>query len=210
MKISISFMKSLLSPKETIQKIDKTDSDYIHVDVMDGKFTKNKGYTIGELKNLLANSSKKLDIHLMVKNPLKYIDELSTLNVSYFTFHYETVNDPIELINYIKNMGIKAGIALKPKTKVKKISNLIPYLDLVLVMGVEPGKGGQELLTEELLKIDELNKFKSNNNFLIALDGGVNDQNIDIIYDKKVDIIVSGSFITMSDNYQEQLNKLKK
>jgi ribulose-phosphate 3-epimerase len=210
MKTSISFMKSLLSPKETIQKIDRTDANYIHVDVMDGKFTKNKGYTIGELKSLLINTTKQLDIHLMVKNPLKYIDELATLNVSYFTFHYETVNNPVEVINYIKNMGIKAGIALKPKTKVKKISNLIPCLDLVLVMGVEPGKGGQELLKEALLKLDELNDLKSNNNFFIALDGGINDQNIDDIYNKKVDIIVSGSFVTISDNYQEQLNKLKK
>ena len=77
-------------------------------------------------------------------------------------------------------------------------------------MGVEPGKGGQELLKEALLKLDELNDLKINNNFLIALDGGINDQNIDDIYNEKVDIIVSGSFVTMSDNYQEQLNKLKK
>lgn len=210
MKISISFMKSLLSSRETIQKINQTNCDYIHVDIMDGKFTKNKSYTIGELKHLLANTSKKLDVHLMVKNPLKYIDELATLNISYLTFHYEAVSNPIELINYIKDMGIKVGLALKPKTRIKKISEFLPYLDLVLVMAVEPGKGGQELLPDQLQKVDELAHLKLSNNFLIALDGGINDENISDINALGVDIVVTGSFVTMSDNYQTQINKLKK
>ncbi len=202
-------MKSLLSPKDTIKALNNTDCDYLHVDLMDGKFTKNKNYTISELKTLLANTNKKLDVHLMVNNPLKYIAELATLNVEYLTFHYEAVSNPLELINYIKNLGIKVGVALKPKTKIKKIRDLLPYLDLVLVMGVEPGKGGQELLKEALLKLDELNDLKSNNNFFIALDGGINDQNINDLALIGVDIIISGSFVTMADNYQEQINKLK-
>ena len=210
MKTSISFMKSLLSPKETILKIEKTDCDYIHVDLMDGKFTKNKNYTIGELKSLVGNSSKKLDIHLMVNNPIKYIDELATLNVSYISFHYEAVTNHLELIEYIKNMGIKAGMAIKPKTKIKKIMDIIPYLDLIIVMGVEPGKGGQELIPEQLDKVKELSNLKSNNNFIIALDGGINDQNIEEVISSGTDLVISGSFVTMSENYQEQINKLKK
>lgn len=210
MKTSISFMKSLLSPKETIANIGKTDADYIHVDLMDGKFTKNKNYTIGELKSLVANATKKLDIHLMVEKPIKYIDELATLNVEYISFHYEAVNNHLELIEYINNMGIKVGMAIKPKTKIKKIIELIPYLDLIIVMGVEPGKGGQELIPEQLDKVKELNLLKSNNHFLIALDGGINDQNINEVILSGVDLVISGSFVTMNDNYQEQINKLKK
>lgn len=210
MKTSISFMKSLLSPKETVKKINETDCDYIHVDLMDGKFTKEKSYTIGELKTILANTNKPLDIHLMVKNPLKYINELATLNVIYLTFHYETESKPIELINYVKNLGIKVGIALKPKTKIKKIRELIPYLDLIVIMGVEPGKGGQELLPKQLDKIIELESLKFTYKFQIALDGGINDQNIDEVIATGVDIAVVGSFVTMSDSYQEQINKLKK
>lgn len=209
MKFSISFMKSLLNAKDTIKALNETDSDYIHVDLMDGKFTKDKNYTIGEIKSILVNTRKPLDIHLMVNNPLKYIDELATLNISYITFHYEAVNNPLELINYIKNLGIKVGIALKPKTKIKKIRELIPYIDLILVMGVEPGKGGQELILTQLDKIRELESLKFTYPFLIALDGGVNDENINELALAGVDIIVSGSFVTMADNYQEQLNKLK-
>lgn len=209
MKFSISFMKSLLSPKDTIKALNNTDCDYLHVDLMDGKFTKNKNYTTSELKALLANTNKKLDVHLMVNNPLKHIPELATLNIEYLTFHYEAVSNPLELINYIKNLGIKVGIALKPKTKIKKIRDLIPYLDLVLVMGVEPGKGGQELIPTQLDKIRELESLKFNYPFQIALDGGVNDENINELALAGVDIIISGSFVTMADNYQEQINKLK-
>jgi len=209
MKFSISFMKSLLSAKDTIKALNATDCDYLHVDLMDGKFTKNKNYTIGELKTLLANTNKPLDVHLMVNNPLKYIDELATLNIEYITFHYEAVTNPLELINYIKSLGIKVGIALKPKTKIKKIRELIPYIDLILVMGVEPGKGGQELLPKQLDKIRELESLKFTYPFLIALDGGVNDENINELTLAGVDIVVSGSFVTMADNYQEQINKLK-
>ncbi|HOP66023.1 MAG TPA: ribulose-phosphate 3-epimerase [Bacilli bacterium] len=209
MKISVSFMKSLLSCKEAVKKIDATDCDYIHVDIMDGKFTKEKNYTIGELKSILSNTTKKLDVHLMVKNPQKYINDLATFNIEYITFHYESVSNPLELINYIKNFGIKVGLAIKPKTKIKKIRELIPYLDLIVVMGVEPGKGGQALIPKQLDKINELESLKFTYNFKIALDGGINEENIVDVAARGVDMIMVGSFITMSDNYQEQINKLK-
>ncbi len=210
MKISVSFLKSLLSPKETVSKLDKTDCDFIHVDFMDGKFTKNKTFTMSELKSILANTTKKLDVHLMVKNPLKYIDELATMNLEYLSFHYEAVSNHLELINHIKNMGIKAGMAIKPKTNIKKIRELLSYLDLIIVMGVEPGKGGQELILKQLDKVTELASLKANYNFSIALDGGINDENIDEVIKSGINILITGSFVTMNDNYQEQINKLKK
>lgn len=206
MKISVSFMKSNLSTKKTISEIEATNADYIHVDIMDGKFVKNKNYTISEIINLLGNTIKPLDIHLMVSNPIKWIDALATLNVAYITFHYEIKQDIIELINYVKDMGIKVGIAIKPKTNIKKIKDILSLVDLILVMGVEPGKGGQAFIPSQLEKINHLKELQSNYNYLIAVDGGINEDNV---HDINTDIIISGSFVTMSNNYQNQINKLR-
>lgn len=209
MKIAVSFLKSNLSNKETIKKIETTDADYIHVDLMDGKFVKNKSYTVSELKNLVGNTTKKLDIHLMTKNPLKYVDELATLNIEYLTFHYEAVENAYETINHIKDFGLKCGMAIKPKTNIKKIKDLLPLLDLILVMSVEPGKGGQEFMMNQLLKIEELKNLKKDYNYVIAVDGGVNEENIDAIKNAGADLIISGSFVTMADDYQNQIDKLR-
>ena len=209
MEIAVSFLKSNLSSKETIKKIEATDADYIHVDLMDGKFVKEKSYTIGEVKTLLGNSTKKLDVHLMTKNTRKYVEELATLNIEYLTFHYEAVDRPAEVIEHIHNLGLKCGMAIKPKTSLKKIKDLLPLLDLVLVMSVEPGKGGQLFIEKELEKINELNVLKPKYNYIIAVDGGINEENINEVKNAGADLIVSGSFITMADNYQEQIDKLK-
>lgn len=207
MKISVSFLKSNLSPKETIKEIGKTNADYIHVDIMDGIFVKNKNYTPGEIVNLLKDSTKPLDVHLMVKNPYKWIDHLATLKIDYLTFHYELKEDLNKIIDYVKSLGIKVGIAIKPKTSVKKIKDILPLIDLIIVMTVEPGKGGQEFMLSQIEKINTLKEIQPNYHYLIGVDGGINAENIQLI---NPDIIITGSFVTMSDNYQLQINKLKK
>lgn len=119
MLVSGSFFSH--NPKETIVKYDKTDIDFIHVDVADGKFVEKKSFTLGDIEKFSTYTSKPLDVHLMVSNPNKYIDTLCMLNTEYITFHYEAIKKPMEVINHIKNNGVKVGISIKPATNVSEI-----------------------------------------------------------------------------------------
>lgn len=197
MLISASFLSDKIKPKDAIELFDKTNVDYIHVDIMDGKFTENKSYTISEVIKYSNYTSKPLDIHLMVKNPDKYIDDLSTLHVNNITFHYEAVKNHLDIINHIKNNGIKVGTAINPDTSPKEIFGLLKYTDVVLIMSVVPGKSGQKFMESVLYKIDVLKKEIEEKNYktLISVDGGVNEENISILKEKNVDILVSSSYL---------------
>lgn len=201
MLVSGSFLSNSISPKDAITIFDKSNIDYIHVDIMDGKFTENKSYTIGEVTKYSTYTNKPLDVHLMVNNPDKYIDSLSMLNTKYITFHYESQKDSMKIINHIKDNGIKCGISIKPSTSPKEILDLLPYLDLVLIMSVEPGKSGQTFMDSVLYKIDVLKKYIEDNNLktILSIDGGVNESNIPILKEKNMDMIVSSSYLLSGD-----------
>lgn len=209
MKISTSFLSSNNIP-ETLKKLNLTDADYIHVDFMDGKFTKNKTMPFREMKNIYKFTDKRLDVHLMVKKPEKYIPQFATLNTEYITFHIETGENIEENLELIKKYSIKCGLAINPDTKVKELVPYLPLLDMILVMSVEPGKGGQKFIEETTEKLKELKillaEYKSN--ALISVDGGIND----ITKNKCIgaNILVSGSYITNSSNYQEKITSLRK
>lgn len=209
MKISTSFLSSKNIPN-TLIKLNETDTDYIHVDIMDGKFTKNKTMPFSEMKNIYKYTDKRLDVHLMVKNPEKYIPQYASLNTEYITFHIETENIIEENISLIKNYSIKAGLAINPNTKISEIIPYLPLLDLILIMGVEPGEGGQEFIKETKDKIEELKVLlkEYNSNIIISVDGGINNNTKD--YCKDADILVSGSYIVNSDNYQDKITSLRK
>lgn len=206
MKVAISFLKSKYSLEDTLTKIDNTDAEYIHVDVMDGKFVPN---TTEDFISYLKSTKKLLDVHLMVENPIDYILRYKDLKPEFITIHSEINYNIKDLIDLIKSYNIKAGISIKPNTKIDDIENILKYIDNVLIMSVEPGFGGQKFMDEVLFKIEELNKLRIENNYkyVISIDGGINDTNIDKVRD--VDFVISGSFICMSDNYQEQINKLR-
>lgn len=209
MKISASFLSIKENLEANINKLDKTDIDYLHLDIMDGMFVNNKTWSIDDISGLLKGVKKPLDIHLMVNDALKYINDFSILNPTFITFHYEAVTNHHELIDYIKKLGIKVGISIKPNTMIDDIIGLLPKLDLVLVMSVEPGLGGQKFIDNSVNKINRLYQLKEEYHlsYVIEVDGGINDETIkDCI---NADIAVVGSFITNSNDYQQQVLKLK-
>lgn len=207
MLISTSFLSSKNPPKD-IQKLNETDTDYIHVDIMDGKFVKNKTMPFREMRNIYKYTSKRLDVHLMVEDAYNYIKDYASINSEYITIHVESKKVKENLLE-IKNYGIKAGIALNPTTPVKEIVPYLPLVDQILIMSVEPGEGGQAFIKETISKIKEikvlLKEYKIN--AIINIDGGIN--NLTVKYCKDCDMVVSGSFIIKSDNFQERINELR-
>lgn len=176
-----------------INRLNNSNVDYIHFDVMDGKFVSNKNITVSELPKLIDNVKKKIDIHFMVSNPDKYIEKICYYNIEYITIHYEIKNFE-DYIDKIKNYGFKVGIAIKPETDIEKIYYLLDKINLVLIMSVEPGKSGQKFIDVS----DKINKLKQEIinrklNVKISVDGGINEEVL--TYVKEADILVSSSFI---------------
>lgn len=206
--LSVSILGIKENIKENIETLDKLNIDYFHIDIMDGIFVPNKTWKYEEIKSYLSDAKKPKDIHLMVNNPKKYIKQYISLKPEIITFHYEATNNPLELIKYIQKYNIKAGISIKPNTKVEVLKDILKYVDLVLVMSVEPGAGGQSYIENSTNKINELKELKEKNNYnyLIEVDGGIND--ITKEKAKNADILVVGSFITKG-NYKEQIEKIQ-
>lgn len=208
MKVSASF----LSCKDVVlglKKLNETDVDFIHVDIMDGKFVKNKTMPFREMKNIYKYTSKRLDVHLMVIDPSKYIPLYASLNAEYITFHVEILEDIEEDLKLIKSYSIKAGLSIKPDTNVRELIPYLPYLDMILIMSVEPGYGGQEFIKETTNKISEVRKLleEYNSKAVINVDGGINDTTRGYCLD--ADILTSGSFIVSSDNFQDKISSLR-
>ncbi len=205
MILSGSILSSVEKGINILKKFNNTTIDYIHLDVMDGKFVNNKSFQMSEIKKLNDISLKPLDVHLMVKNPEKYIKDLAMLNTLNITFHYEAVKDIDYLIDYIKSFGIKVGIAINPKTNVNVLNEYLSKIDQVLVMSVEPGESGQAFIESTLEKVKNLKEIINNNNYktLIEVDGGVNDTNALSLKECGADILVSASFI------QKDLDNIK-
>ncbi len=212
MKISVSYLSSIFDKKSTIRLIDNSNADMIHVDLMDGMFVPKRNFYIEETLEDLKDTKKPLDIHLMVYEPEKYIKDLSTLQPEYITFHLESKTDIKETIKLIKSYGIKVGISIKPNTD---ISYLEPYyndVDLILIMSVEPGAGGQRFIFDMLEKVEDLNDLKYNKGykFMISVDGGLNEYTAIKCRDSGANIIVSGSYVCRHENYNERINLLRK
>lgn len=209
MEIAVSFLKSKYTMEDTIKKINETNAEYIHVDVMDGEFVPNKSLLYNDVKEILKKTNKKLDIHLMVGNPLEYILEYKNLNPEIITIHSEINKNIDDYIDLIKSYNIKAGLSIKPKTSIETIEKYLNRIDNVLIMSVEPGKGGQKFMDNVLYKIDILEKLRDedNYNYKISIDGGIDEDTIAKV--KKVDFVISGSYICMSNDYQSKINELR-
>lgn len=206
--LSVSILGIKEKIKKNIKKLDNLNIDFFHIDIMDGIFVENTTWEYKEIKKIVKHRKTKKDIHLMVKDVKKYIDDFINLKPEIITFHYEATDKHIELINYIKKHNIKAGISIKPNTEVDKIKELLNIVDLVLVMSVEPGKGGQKYIDNSTNKINELYNIRKENNYkyLIEVDGGINKETKE--YAKNADILVVGSYIT-NNNYEEKIKEFK-
>lgn len=208
MKISTSILSSE-NRIEAVKKLNRTNTDYIHIDVMDGKFVENKQFSgVNEINAINIMSNNKLDIHLMVENPKYYLRKLKDMNIEYVTVHVEIEKEIKSIIKTIKGKGYKAGLAINPETEIEKLKPYLSEIDLVLVMAVEPGKGGQKYKASTTKKIHELKKIIDDNNYevLIEVDGGINDETIEKV--KDADIAVTGSYVIKSDNYYRSIEKL--
>ena len=208
MKIAASFL-DIKEPKiDELNYLDSLDIDYIHLDVMDGVFVENKTYTYEEFYDITRFTTKPKDVHLMVSDVKTNIDEFSKMNPRFITFHYEAVSEVGSVINYIKELGIRVGMSIKPTTDVSEIVDYLDYLDLVLVMSVEPGRGGQTFIEDSVKKIDQLYALREEKNYhyQIEVDGGINDETIKKC--NNADICVVGSYITKQD-YKEAIRKLR-
>ena len=198
--IAVSFLKSKYSRVDTIHKIDESNADLIHVDLLDGIYAGVNNIDIDELLTELNNTKKKLDIHLMVKEPLEIIKKLINLNIWAITFHLDATSNPLEIIEYIKSHDIKVGIAINPDEDIHILDKYLDLIHYVLIMSVFPGKGGQEFIQEVLNKIPYL----YDKNVLIGIDGGINDESIKYLNNYQIDNIVSGSYICMSDEFDKR------
>lgn len=208
--ISVSFLTSKDIPK-TLKKLNDTDAEFIHLDVIDGKYVNNKTLPFSEVKHIYEFTDKRLDVHLMVESPSKYIKNYASLNTEYISIHLNTKEDLLANLKLIKSYGIKAGIAINPDEEVSLLIPYLPYIDLILVMGVNPGMGGQKFISKTIDKLKELKVLRKeypNFKFKVSVDGGVND----VVASKVInytDIIVSGSYVLNSNDYQKQINSLR-
>ena len=211
MKVSTSILSIKSNLSDNIKILDKSGTDYIHLDIMDGNFVTNKTWDYSDIKDILKDISTPVDVHLMVSNLDYYIDNFSKLNPNNITFHLEATDNINKYINLIKEKNIKVGLAIKPNTDINLIIPYLEYLDLVLVMSVEPGAGGQKFIVSSCDRIKLLKEIKElyGYNYIIEVDGGINADTVKLVAASGVDLVVSGSYITNSDNYKERIDTLK-
>ena len=202
---------------ETIMNLEKAKTEYFHIDVMDGEFVEKNTYekmmNVSDYIKRISNMN--LDVHLMIKDVKKGIEDFSAVEPNIITFHYEACENDEEVfenINYIKQFNSKVGISVKPNTPIEKIYKFLPYIHLVLVMTVEPGKGGQTLLEDMIDKISTLKKYINENDIDIDIevDGGINLATCEKVKEAGANILVSGVAILMANDYKEIIDELKK
>ena len=196
---------------EEISTIEKAGADIIHVDVMDGHFVPNLSYGTVVMKSLLGKTKMPFDVHLMIENVDRYIDEFVTENTEYITVHQEVCMHLHRTIDHIKSKGIKAGVSINPATPISSLENILEYVDLVLVMSVNPGFGGQKFIESSLEKIRKLKRIREENryNFVIEVDGGVNLENGRKLVKAGADILVAGSSVFAADDVVKRVEKFK-
>ena len=197
MKVGVSILSSSIKAEDIVKKLDGSSADYIHVDIMDGKFVENKTWTYSEVKKIVSYSSLPLNVHLMVKDPAKYIEDYALLNTTNLIFHYEAVKDIESMISLVKEYGLKVGIAINPETSEEVLFPYLKDIDVALVMSVVPGKSGQSFIENTLSKIKNLKEeiIRQGVKTIISVDGGINDETGLLCKEAGANMLVSASYI---------------
>lgn len=209
MKVSVSILSSKIKASDIVKKLDNVGADYIHIDIMDGKFVENKTWTFSEIKKITSYSRLPLDVHLMVEKPEKYIEDYAMLNTSCIVFHYEAVKDIDSMIELVKNYGLKVGLAINPDTPEEVLFPYLNKIDEIIVMSVFPGKSGQTFIENTPNKIKNLKEEikKQNSRCIISVDGGINNETGLLCKEAGVDMLVSATYI--HNNINENIRILK-
>lgn len=214
-------MKPLIAPsilaanfnhlEKDIEVINRSDADFIHCDVMDGVFVPNISFGIPVIKQVKKIAKKPLDVHLMIIDPDKFIADFAEAGANYLTVHYETCNHLHRTVGQIKENGMKASVCLNPHTPVALLEDIISELDMVLLMSVNPGFGGQEFISNTYKKVKQLRELidKSGSDCLIEVDGGVNFETGKNLIEAGANVLVAGSFVFKSENPGKTINELK-
>ena len=197
---------------EDVKKIEEGGADYIHVDVMDGHFVPNISFGAPVMKCLNGKTDLPYDVHLMIENPDRYIEDFVTPQTAHITVHQEACTHLHRTVQNIKSKGIKAGVSINPATPVSTLQCILPDVDLVLIMSVNPGFGGQKFIPGALEKVRELAEIKRSENldFVIEIDGGITLDNIKEVMEAGVEMAVAGSAVFKADDVVQRVKDFKK
>jgi ribulose-phosphate 3-epimerase len=202
---------NFLELKSQIELINQSKADWIHLDIMDGVFVPNISFGFSIIKTIHSYAKKPLDVHLMIVKPERYIERFADSGAYMITVHYETCTHLHSTLQQIKQSGVKAGVALNPHTDVGLLKPVLQDVDMVLIMTVNPGFGGQKFIKASYQKIKDLRQLSKDINpeLLIQVDGGVSTDNIKQLHDAGVDVFVAGTFVFKSENPTDTINLLK-
>ncbi len=194
-----------------IEMINNSDADWFHIDIMDGVFVPNISFGMPVLRDIAKHATKTIDVHLMIIDPDRYIKTFADLGSNILTVHYEACTHLHRTLQAIKDEGMKAGVAINPHTSVNALEDIIHDIDLVCVMSVNPGFGGQSFIENTYKKVERLKEIitLNNANTLIEIDGGVTSKNAEKLVEAGADVLVAGSFVFKSDNPVNTISKLK-
>ncbi|WP_235714412.1 ribulose-phosphate 3-epimerase [Alkaliflexus imshenetskii] len=194
-----------------VEMINNSDADWLHLDIMDGVFVPNISFGIPVIEAVSAIAKKPLDVHLMIVQPERYVEAFKQAGAHLLNVHYEASTHLHRTIESIHSAGMKAGVTLNPHTPVSVLEEIIPMLDLVLIMSVNPGFGGQKFIPGSLDKISRLKELiqKKNSSALIEVDGGVDQTNAAALVNAGADVLVAGSYVFKSVNPQEAIKRIK-
>ena len=200
-----------LNLQRDVEMLNNSDADWLHLDVMDGVFVPNISFGFPIMNLLQHITDKPLDVHLMIVQPEKFVDEVAAMGAYMMNVHYEACTHLNRVVQAIKAKGMKAGVTLNPHTPVALLDDIIEELDMVLLMSVNPGFGGQKFINNTLSKVDDLKNLiiQKNIETLIQVDGGVDLETGKLLVDAGADVLVAGSFVFSSENPKDRIHQLK-